>query len=226
MRFRKIILVIVLFCLPFSLFAQGLTYDEQMFDFGHVGIDFKVRNQFVFVNRTDIDIKIKDIEVTCDCSTVHSNDSLVKPGDTAFFNLSFETKDYYGPVNKSFKVFTDHPQLPELQYFYVSIVGQWFNQMKPTPISLFFLPSKKSQKVTIPNKQFDNLTLTNHLRYDDKISVEVIQGSADKKESIELLISPRSDLRAGTYNTNITLFIESEDDEITVMTIPVKIVKY
>ncbi len=226
MLLRNMILMLTMLCLPMSLFAQGLTYEEQMHDFGHVGIDFKVYNQYLFVNRTDVDIKILDIEVSCDCSSVHTVDSLVQPGDTVFFNLTFETKDYYGPVNKSFTVFTDHPKLPELQYFYVSIIGQWFNGIKPNPISLFFLPSKKSQVISIPNSRFDSLKLLKHLRNDKTVSVTVIKDSAKKNESIKLSVSPSNTLSTGTYKTNITLVIEADDNDETVLTIPVKIVKY
>ena len=54
-------------------------FRSSLHDFGHVGIDFKVQNQFVFVNRMDVPIRINDIVVSCDCSSVHSKDSLVQP---------------------------------------------------------------------------------------------------------------------------------------------------
>ncbi len=153
-------------------------------------------------------------------------DSLVQPGDTAFFSMTFETGDYYGPINKTFIVKTDHPKLPELKYFYLSIVGQWFNGLKPTPISLFFLPSKKSQIVSIPNLRFDKIELTKHVRNDKTIDVEVIKGSAKKNESLELKVSPNKNLQSGKFKTNITIHIGNDDNEEVILTIPIKIVKY
>ena len=92
MKVKLIILAVLLFTLPSSLFAQGLTYEEQTHDFGHVGIDFKVMHTYIFINRTDVPIKIIDIVVTCDCTKVKSADTLVQPGDTALFKLTFNTK--------------------------------------------------------------------------------------------------------------------------------------
>ena len=138
-------LLIFLLLLPSISHSQGLTYDEQVFDFGHVGIDFKLYHTFMYVNRTDKTVSILDLDVTCDCTTVQLSDSLIQPGDTAKFNMIFETKDYLGPTNKSFRVMTDDPTSPTLEFFYLSIVGQWYNGIKPDPVSLFFLPGKKEQ---------------------------------------------------------------------------------
>ncbi len=226
MRVQKLIFVLSILCMPMSLFAQGLTYDEQIHDFGHVGIDFKIHHQYVFVNRTEIDIKITDVEVSCDCSSVNFRDSLVVPGDTAFFNLTFETKDYYGPVNKSFTVFTDHPLLPELQYFYVSIVGQWFRGIKPMPISLFYLPSKKSQIIKIPNKAFDEISLMSVSSSQDYFNTTILTEKARKGEYLKIEVFPHQELGMGTFQTTFMLGVKTESDELVMLSIPVKIVKY
>ncbi len=226
MRSKHLLCILLLVIAPGCLFAQGLTYEEQMYDFGHVGIDFKIQHTFIFVNRADVPIKIKEIYVPCDCSMVKSVDSLVQPGDTAFFYLTFDTKDFYGPVNKSFSVFTDYPKLPELEYFYVSIVGQWFSGLKPKPISLFFLPSKKKHKIQISNNSFDKITIGSVSHARDFVTTKTITEIAGKGNVVEIDVVPEESLPSGTYLTTVTVGLITDSDEETMFSIPVKIVKY
>lgn len=215
-----------LFIIPIAVSSQVLTYQEQVWDFGHVGIDFKVFHTFQFKNTTNVPIKIKDIEVSCDCTSVHAVDSVVQPGATGSFDLTFTTKDYYGPTNKSFKVFTDYPQNPVIEFYYVSIVGQWYNGLKPDPISIFFLPGKKSEILKIPNKEFDEISVDNFAKYNDVFDVRTIENSAGRGNDIQLEISPATDLEPGTYHSTLTLSVKNDKDEKLRMSIPIKIVKY
>ncbi len=64
MKIKFIILALFLLALPYVSQAQGLKFEEQVYDFGHVGIDFGVKNNFVFVNRTDVPVKILDVEAS------------------------------------------------------------------------------------------------------------------------------------------------------------------
>ncbi len=226
MQKRKFILVFILAVIPSCLFSQGLTYEEQMYDFGHIGMDYKIQHTYIFENRTDVPIKIKDIYVSCDCTGVRSADTLVMPGDTAFFNLTFNTKDFYGPVNKSFTVETDHPKLPKLEYFYVSIVGQWFNGLKPNPISLFFLPSKKIGTISIPNVSFDEITIESVKHFRNYVSTQIKTKKAEKGKFVEVEVIPDKNLKSGTYQTTVTIKILTDDNDNIILSIPVKIVRY
>lgn len=204
-----------------------LNHDSHVFDFGHVGIDFNVFHNFSMVNVLDHPITITKVEVSCDCSTVALADSTLQPGDTASFLLTFNTKDYLGPTHKSFTVFTDDPEHPQIKYSYSAIAGQWFHNLRPDPISLFFLPGKKSQRVKVANKNFDEIKLGDYERFDSKFSVKVLEDEADNGDFIELEVEPSSDLGKGTYLTSLTLLLDKEgDDKPTILTIPIKIVRY
>ena len=209
-----------------SAFSQGLKFEEQMYDFGHIGIDFKVQHTFIFENRTDVPVKILDLDVSCDCTSVNTVDTVVQPGDTAFFHLTFETKDYYGPINKSFTVTTDHPKMPELKYFYLSIIGQWFNGIKPDPISLFFLPGKKAQTITIPNTHFDEISVASLENSQEYVTSKIITEKAKRGSSVQVEIAPAEDLPAGTYYTTVGISIKTDDTEPVLLSIPTKIVRY
>ena len=201
--------------------------EEQVFDFGHVGIDFTVYHTFHFVNRTDKPFRITKTTSSCDCSAVTTLDSIVKPGDTAFIRLSFSTKDFYGPTKKSFTVSTDHPSMSAVKVSYLSQVGQWLDKIKPSPISLFFLPAHKSKKITIRNLAFDEIRVAVREQFDTVFEVSLLQDKAAKDQALELGVAPRPDLKKGTYRSSITLEIEKEGGaDPTILTIPVKIVRY
>lgn len=220
-------LMFILFCLllPVIGFSQaGIV--EQVHDFGHVGIDFNLYHTFKYVNVTEKPVRILKTQSNCDCSTVKFNDSLLQPGDTGFFKLTFSTRDYYGPTNKSIKVITDNPQVPEINFFYLANVGQWFNGLKPRPISVFFLPGKTLQKIIIPNIIYDEIKILDTDKYDNIFQVKMISSSADKGKNIEIDISPDANLQKGTFHSLLTLSISTGKEKPVILSIPVKIVRY
>ncbi len=205
----------------------GPRAEEQFFDFGHVAIDFTVYHTFHLVNRTDKPFRITEATTTCDCSEVTTLDSIVKPGDTGFIRLSFSTKDYYGPTRKSFTVSTDHPSMPAVKFSYLSQVGQWFDKLKPDPVSLFFLPAHRSKKITIRNHAFDEIRVAVKEQSDTTFDVALLQDKAAKGHALELEVSPRPELTKGTYRSSVTLEIEKEGSgDPMILTIPIKTVRY
>ncbi|MBU8933056.1 MAG: DUF1573 domain-containing protein [candidate division Zixibacteria bacterium] len=203
------------------------TLEEQMFDFGHMGIDYTVYCQFAFENRTDDTIRIQRAIANCDCGNVSSLDSIISPDDTAHFQLRFKTKDLFGPTNRSFTVITDHPDLDTLEFHYLSIVGQWFNGLRPEPAAIMFLPKKTTETVRIPNRSFDSISLLDIIQYDSSFTITATVDKAGKGSDLVLEITPRPDITKGTYMTNATLLIGTdEDSDPTILTIPIKIVRY
>lgn len=217
---------LILFATPAAA-QRGLTYEQQVFDFGHVGIDFNVFHTYTYINRTDQTVTISDVVVSCDCSTVQLIDSLVEPGDTAFFKLTFNTRDYYGPTNKSFTATTTDPENPELKYYYLATVGQWHHGLQPEPFSLFFLPGKKQATVSVPNRKFDEIRLTEVIAHDATFDVKVLEKSADKSKAVKLEVSPSEGLGKSTFLSSLTFIVEADGlDKPTILTIPIKIVRY
>jgi len=225
---------ILLFSIVFSLAitsqlhsAGALTVVEEFFDFGHVGIEYKLFHEFKVINSGSKLIKIDSINVPCDCSTVRYRKDSIKKGDTLDFVLTFDTKDFYGPVNRKFKIYLSVPEKKTISLIYLANVGQWMNGLKPNPFSIFFLPTHKKKTVKIPNKFFDKISLELERQYDNSFTVEIIKAEAERGEKLELSLSPNPELGKGTYLSNFTLkVIVGEDEEATFLTIPVKIARF
>lgn len=219
-------------CLPLLILSigttqAGISFDEQVFDFGSVGIEFKFKHSFRFYNDGQDTIRIHRVEVPCNCSSARLVDSTVLPGDTAYFQVTFNTKDLYGPTNKQIKVHSDDSLRPVMFYHYVSVVGQWFNGLKPSPISLFFRSGKTTGKLTIPNRDFDMISLAGMLPFDNTFTTIVQKSKARRGELLELEISPTDSESRGTHHTNLTLHIDTGDGaEATILTIPIKISRF
>lgn len=223
---RVIIWLAVIVCFAGAARAE-LAISDQVFDFGHVGIDFKIWHRYWIANTGDDTVKITNLDVKCDCSKVSLSSRLLAPGDTAFMTLSFETKNFYGPTSRSFTISTDDPQVPELQFFYLSIIGQWFSGLKPNPISLFFLPVSTEKSLSVPNRNFQDISWKIVESFDNTFTLKPAAQTASRGKHLEYRIAPREDLSKGTYLSSFTVSIDTRDEsDPTVMTIPVKIVRY
>ena len=207
--------------------AESLSYSEQIWDFGHVGIDFKIFHTYWIANNGTDSVHVKDVVVTCECSSVSKSDSVIAPGDTVYFKLTFETKNYYGAVNRSFEVSLDSKEIPELQFHYLATVGQWFYGVKPEPISLFFLPSHKSLTITVTNTSFDEIGTHVVEQADPYFTAQVETASASRGKAVAVEIKPSESIGPGTYKSSLTIAVETgQTEKPALLTIPVKIVRY
>jgi hypothetical protein len=121
----------------------------------------------------------------------------------------------------------DSEQVPELQFHYLSTVGQWFYGVKPDPISLFFLPAHKSRNVTVTNTSFDEIKATIVEQSDETIVATVKTGSARKGKSIEIEVRPSDKVVSGTFKSSLTIAIHTgKSNKPALLSIPVKIVRY
>lgn len=221
------VLTILLLLTPWVQAGEAFDYGKHVFDFGNVAIDFTMFHRYAYVNPTDHPVKILEADANCDCTTLKLVDSLIEPGDTAFFDLSFNTRDYYGYTSKSFTVVTDDPEIGTFKFYYVSTIGQWLNALKPNPISLFFLPGKKGQKLAVPNVKFDKIELKDYILYDSTFSVKVLNDSARQGKNLELEVTASDQVGKGSHLSTLTLEIEvSGQEKPTILSIPVKIVRY
>jgi len=210
---------------PQAQLSQGS--HGQSFDFGHVGIDFKVYHDFPLINNGTDTVRIDSLEVTCDCTSIAVIDSVLEPGDTIYFQLRFETKDLYGPTNRSFTIFTDSETQPTAKFFYLSIVGQWYNGIVPSPSSLFFLPPQKSRTIEIRNSEFDRVSMTVLNQFDSTFTVTPVKTEATSGDVLRLEVRPVDELPSGTHLSNFTIGImDSDGSEVSRLTIPVKIARY
>ncbi|MGH8015485.1 MAG: DUF1573 domain-containing protein [Candidatus Zixiibacteriota bacterium] len=232
MKMRFLRITIIGLVIGVTLISAGHSQDpwkvsEQMFDFGYVGIAYTIFHDFKIINTGRKPIQIDSVDVLCDCSSVLVDKRLLRPNDTAVFKLTFDTKDFYGPVNRKFHVFVSIPEKRVVTFFYLAEVGQWKNGLKPNPFSVFMLPTHKQQSVRITNRFFDSIKAEIENIHSGFFTVEFVRDNAGKDEVIEMSVIADEGLIKGTYLSNFTVKITTDDPENpAILTIPVKIARF
>ncbi len=217
----------ILVSAAFSDQPPDLRFTEEFHDFGCVGVDFRIYHDYHLVNYGTDTIRIDTVTAHCDCSEVRFIDSIVPPGDTASFELIFNTANFYGPVQKDVRVHSSDKKSPKVYTYYRANIGQWLLSIEPKPVSIFLLPGQKSKTCRLINHALEEITLAAIEPYDDVLQIRAVKDKASKGESIELEAVPRPNLAATTHLSNFTVTLHVPDDmEPLRITIPVKVVKY
>jgi hypothetical protein len=200
---------------------------QNVIDFGCVGGDFKVFSNFHLVNKGNTTVKVRSINVPCNCSEVLISDSTVKPNDSVKVRLSFDTKNLYGKTIRTFKIYTSDPRAPEIEYAYRSIIGQWPMGIRPDPTSLFFLPTIKTKRLAFANPSLERVILRLLDQADTTYSIKVLSDKAVKGGKAELEVTLKDGLPSGTYLSSFRLQLDPCDGhEPFLYTVPIKIVRY
>lgn len=200
---------------------------DTSYQFGHVGIDYKIFHNFLIRNVGATPARIDSITVPCDCSLVTLEDSTVSPGEALTLSLTYATKDMYGQNTKNLIIYSSDPAMRRIDVNYHATIGQWLTGLKPNPIALFFLSGQNEKKLTIPGSQFDRYRLTAEEPVESYVEVAVKTRSVARGGSAEILVTVSDDLKPGDYYTSFRLRADIDDSPQPVyLTIPVKIVRY
>jgi len=229
MRFVSALMLSSLILMSASVSGQteDIGYSEQTFDFGHVGIEFRIFRTYQITNNSDHEIKISRVNPSCDCTSLGVSDSLMSPGESVDIRLDYNTRDAYGPTTRSFSLEFEGADRDSIRFFYTSNIGQWFGGIKPEPFSLFFLQGSDPKKVSIPNRAHRLLELSLVEKSDDYLLVDIRESKARKGDNLEVEVRPIDGLSDGTYYSSFTLAVTHPDYKEPIrLTIPVKIVKY
>jgi len=207
--------------------AGALQASDNGFDFGHAGIDFKLFHTFTLTNNGQKDIVLHTANVPCECTSVQILDTLLKPGEATNVRVALDTYSLYGPSSKQFSIQTSDPATPSFVYPYFATVGQWPMGLKPDPINLFFLPGHAAKKLSIPNPALDKMNVSLVDQADTVYTVSVLKSSVRKGERAEVEVTPKQNVRPGTYFSSFRLQLDlPEGAKPVLLNIPVKIVRY
>lgn len=79
-------------------------------DFGKVEQNLKLVKDFEVRNIGDEDLVITRISTSCGCTAALTSERVVKPGKTTNLKVTFETRTYKGPVQRSVSVASNDPR--------------------------------------------------------------------------------------------------------------------
>ena len=229
MKRRNIITIVVALTLMCSI-AQGnpeLKANVASINFGHIGVDYNLYYTFEIHNTGTSELVLHDVRPSCDCSKTYITDTIVAPGQFTTIKLRFNTKNWYGDTDQYITIKSNDPKLPTVQIPYKSFVGQYIRGIVPNPKALFLLPGKSQGQIEIANTNHDLLDLEILDQADPFYRLAIVKNRAEKREKLVIKVIAETILEKGTHESSFRIQVNASGrDKPTIVTIPIKIVKY
>ena len=105
----NILLLLIAFTSISSLgHAQANTFfDTLQYDFGKIKQGDTVVHTFKFTNKATIAMVIEDVKTTCSCTASEYPNKPVKPGESSFIKIAFDSSDKIGKYAKGVNIETN-----------------------------------------------------------------------------------------------------------------------
>jgi len=88
----------------------------RVYDFGEVVEGRQVKHVFTFTNPTSRTLNIKDVRVSCGCTTATVRKKSLAPGETTDFGVTFDSLGRAGEVEKGVDLLTDVAGVETIKY--------------------------------------------------------------------------------------------------------------
>lgn len=160
MKLPALALVANLFFAAGAFAAAELTVEKGKFDFGSVPQGKKVQHSFKIKNSGDAPLQIKQLEADCGCTAAKPSTSLIAPGKTAEIEVTFDSENFSGKVEKNVVVTTNAANTPN---YTLNMHGTVLDPVQVTPRQLSVGALKtgepKQVKVNVTNNGSSNLKI-------------------------------------------------------------------
>jgi len=204
-----------------------IEFSETRFDFGSAPEDFKLHHRYFMINRGFKPIRVDRAVSTCDCTRLYPSDSVADPGDTIFYDIWFDTKNYYGSTTKSIMISLHQPEQIDIEIPHHALISQWPLGLRPKPLSVMLLPNRESKKIAIRNHTKGQIEARLHDLADTTFTVELVKPKAGRDRDLEFEVHRSPELTKGTHRSNFTVAVTVGGvKEPLLITIPVKLVQF
>lgn len=97
--------------------AAALQFETETHDFGQVKAGEKLSFSFVFQNKGEGSIVIKDAATDCGCISAQFTQKLVKPGESGVIEVTFDSSGLFGRQLKTVEILWNSKELKHLIIF-------------------------------------------------------------------------------------------------------------
>jgi hypothetical protein len=94
--------------------APKIVFESTDYNFGDIKEGDKVSYAFKYKNDGKNDLIIRKVNSTCGCTVVNSTKDIVKPGESAEFQVTFNSTGRSNRQNKTINIVTNDPLSPQL----------------------------------------------------------------------------------------------------------------
>ncbi|MBN2667905.1 MAG: DUF1573 domain-containing protein [Bacteroidales bacterium] len=90
--------------------APVIEFKENEFEFGTINQGDKKDFKFEFTNKGKTDLYIRKIKTSCGCTATKADSEVIKPGQTSFIDVTFNSRGKSGKQNKTITIITNDPK--------------------------------------------------------------------------------------------------------------------
>lgn len=136
-----------------ALAAPEIAIEHPHYNFGTIVQGTKVNHTFTLKNAGDTPLLIKQVKPSCGCTAATVSSTTIAPGGKGEIRASFDSKNFYGSVNKGIAVESNDPKMPVSN---LSLKGTIIEELEVNPKQLNFgrvkTETSKGLDFTIDNK--------------------------------------------------------------------------
>ena len=97
--------------------SPSIVFEEVRFNFGEIYHADKVDHQFHFSNQGARDLEIKDVKVSCGCTTPTYSRLPIAPGEQGVIGVKYNSVGKQGAQKATIRVATNDPENPEVKLY-------------------------------------------------------------------------------------------------------------
>jgi hypothetical protein len=202
--------------------APELSVEQGTYNFGSVTQGKKVQHLFLIKNSGDAPLQIKQLSAACGCTAAKPSSSLILPGRSAEIQVTFDTSDFSGKVEKTVLMATNAGRYPNYTFTMQGTVIDPL-QASPRQLSLGTLTAgvAKQATITITNRSGSTVRLlsVNVTSNSLHIKANIRKGEIKPGETgtVEVFVTPRPEAKIMSGY----LHIVTSDPQKKEITVPV-----
>ena len=197
----------------------------EFFDFGHVPEGQRVFYRYWLANDGDDTLIVASVKPQCGCTTVPLPSDRLAPSDSVPLDLSFDTKNLKGMVNKAVRIWSnDSTKVPATIYFKASVNDPERSiEVTPAAASLTSI-DKPEQVIELSNRSNVGYAVGFESPVPAFLNCQFSSDMLAPKGTITMRLTVGKGVPLGEYATSVTLRLEG--DVPYMLTIPIRGVGY
>ncbi|MCM0082211.1 DUF1573 domain-containing protein [Geomonas sp. Red32] len=209
-----------------ALAAPELTVEQGKYNFGTITQGKKVQHNFTVKNTGDAPLQIRQLIASCGCTAAKPSTSTIAPGKTGQIQVTFDSANFSGRVEKSVTMTTNAGRTPSYIFY---LDGTIEEQLQVVPRQLAFAPATagvtKMGTITVSNKSGATVRLlsvkVNSTSMQIKPEIKKSELKPGETGTIEVAVTPKAEAKVWSgYLHIMTTFPQRKEITVPVYASP------
>jgi len=184
-------------------------------DWGYMPKGIKVSHTYKIQNVGEDTLKITSVKPSCGCTSAPLKKNNLAPGEIVDLEVSFDSKNMMGKVNKSVTVSSNDPASPSLALTFSANVGIESPTVRFTPIEVMYdsvqVGKNDTRKILLFNTDITKVDLAFVDKPKDLVEIDLKKSNLEPGKSTEMVFRVDKNATPGYFNLCSTLEINGSD---------------